>query len=107
MSLKQLMLDDVDAVFLDQNEFASMHNIDGRSISCIIDTHLVRERDGGQKNQFDGLYLDEMILYVKSENLVKSPVRGSIMRVDGKVYLVSKVSEQTGLLEITIEANSD
>lgn len=106
MSLKDLIQSDIKNVFFNPDEFADWHDIDGKRLLCVIDDQIIRERDGGQRSQIDGLYLDEVTLFVKQSDLPKKPVRAQPMRLDGKLYVVSKVSG-TDMLEIVLEANDD
>jgi len=94
------------AVFFNADEFADWHDIDGKRLLCVVDDQVIRERDGGQRSQIDGLYLDEIILFVKQTDLQKVPVRGQRLKLDGKLYFVSKVSG-TDMLEIVLATNND
>jgi len=106
MSLKDLIQADINNVFFNADEFADWHDIDGKRLLCVVDDQVIRERDGGQRNQVDGLYLDEVTLSVNQSDLPKRPVRGQVMKLDGKLYLISKVSG-VDMLEIVLEANDD
>jgi len=94
----QLALDT--AVFLNTDEFADTHNIDGEQVTCVFDNDIF------QKGQTaDGVYISIKKLFIKSADLPDRPVVGQHVRVDGELYLVSDSTEVMGLLEITLEAN--
>ena len=94
----QLALDT--AVFLNAEEFADIHDIDGEQVTCVFDNDIF------QKGQaVDGVYNSAKKLFIKASDLPDRPVFGQRIRVDGELYLVADSTENMGILEITLEAN--
>nr|WP_211289871.1 hypothetical protein [Sporomusa silvacetica] len=92
------MSTDIDDVFLDVDEFATTHTIDGQAnILCVID-------DKSSPNQIDGVYVVRRQLFVKQETLGYRPIPGQKMSIDNEYfYIVDCIGE--GLLEVILEAN--
>lgn len=86
--------------FLNQDEFAEIHNIDGQQINCVFDN----DTDQQQKSQ-DGVYENTAKLFVSASALPDRPVPRQHMRIDGELRLVRTCVENMGMLEITLEAN--
>lgn len=92
-------------VFLNLDEFAEMHNIDGHVVPAIIDSDILKIRSQHKSEQYDGIYRGEIVIYVKTTDLPFRPVYGQDMTLDGEDYLVKDSSEEMGVLVITLEAN--
>ncbi len=105
MNLKELMAEDIDDVFLDPDENADEHDIDGQTILCSLEQVGTRVRSNRRDEQYDGIYKETAVLSVRQVDLGYRPVYGQAMRVDGVLYLVSKCDDDDGLLIVTIEAN--
>lgn len=105
MNLKDIILADIDDVFLDLDELSEMVNIDGVEIVAVIERTSLKQRTMRQDSQYDGIYKAEMALYVKESDLGYRPVFGQSMQVNGKFYLVAECSEENGMLEVILGAN--
>ncbi|WP_240198318.1 hypothetical protein [Salmonella enterica] len=44
-SFKEIMAQDISAVFMNEKEFADIYNIDGKDILAVLDQNLVHERN--------------------------------------------------------------
>ncbi len=100
MSFKNQVLSDL-AVFLNEDEFAERHNIDGRDIPAVIDRDILKQRS----QRVDGVYSGEVLLFVRASDLPVRPVVDQRMRVDNELFYVVDCNENDGLLEITLGAN--
>lgn len=103
-TFKGFLDSDLDS-FFNLDEFAETHIIDGREITAIIEEDVSKIRSLNKADQYDGVYLDEIILYVKSSDLDERPVYGQRMKIDRKLFYVTKCTESAGMLEITLGAN--
>ena len=56
MTFKEMVAEDCTEVFLNLNEFASLHLVDGREMAIQIDDSEVTEREKKQKERADGSY---------------------------------------------------
>jgi hypothetical protein len=96
VNLKDVMASDINDVFLDPDEFAAPHIIDGmEDILCVID-------DKSIQNQIDGVYIVRRQLFVDQTTLGYRPVPGQRMNIDGKDFWIVDCNGE-GLLEILLE----
>lgn len=100
-SFKDQLELEVGTVFANEDEFWDMHKIDGNEVSCMIDKEVLRQ--GSSKAE--GVYCDQIVLYVKENSLKKKPVKGSVILLDHESYFVCEVAFEVGLLVVTLEAN--
>lgn len=94
MSFKDEIAADLDAVFLELDEFAETHRVEGKDITCVIDS------DKGQRKS-DGAMYDlaqaDFILMAKTADLPARKEAGSVLNLDGRELNVSEWDEQDGL----------
>lgn len=102
--LKDYLASDM-ATFLNQDEFADLHDIDGLQVLAVIDSDVLKIRSDRKSEQYDGVYAAELAVYVRATDLPDRPVHGQHMRLDGKLYVVAECTEAEGMLEILLGAN--
>lgn len=103
MKLRDYIYRDISA-FLNTDEFADMHDIDGQMIEAIIDSDILKIYSNDKTEMYDGVYRGEIALYVKESDLNYRPVYGQIMRLDGNIYTVKECADDMGIFRITLEA---
>ena len=98
--------DDISKVFLNLDEFASTHNIDGQEYNIIIDEYELNERNKGrEKELIDGIHIRELLIYVSKDEFKRLPSIGRILFLDNAEYLVKDAQEEEGVFVITLEKN--
>lgn len=94
MSFKDEIAADLDAVFFEAEEFAATHRVEGKTITCVIDS------DKGQRKA-DGAMYDlaeaDFILMAKTADLPARKAAGSVLNLDGRELTVTDWEEQDGL----------
>lgn len=109
MSFKELVEQDNRTVFMNLDEFADIHVINGKEIPCIIDNNEMIDRE--KRYQYkrslyaDGVYLKEVLLYVKAEDFGPLPAVGRALTLDKKSYIISDAIDEGGIYSISLEAN--
>jgi hypothetical protein len=106
MALKDVIQNDL-SVFFSLDEFAEYIDIDGQQVLAIIGPDQFNERPRHPEELYnitDGIYQSSITIFVKSADLEK-PMIGQRMRIDGKKYSVVSVSEESGVLKISVMAN--
>ena len=96
------------AVFFNLDEFAEIHNIDGRDMPAVVDKDLLQERPRQPMELYlasEGVYIDQILVFVRTSDFGDPPVIGQHIHLDGELYRVSKCAENAGIIEITLEAN--
>ncbi len=103
-SFKQILAGDIRSTFLNLDEFGEIHTINGRSMTVIVDSNEVEERG---KKQFlhpviDGIYEDNILIYVSRKEFGKQPAHGQELKLDGKQYRVTDARDEGGVFSITL-----
>lgn len=104
MDFKSMVALDINEVFLCGNEFAEMHRINDDLVECVIDELLTKESADTLTNPMEGVFLNGITIYVRTED-IRKPVEGEVLMIDGHMHLVRRVSEEMGMLVIVAEAN--
>jgi hypothetical protein len=104
-SFKDAVAADIKTVFINTDEFADVHELNGVGVPMVIDTSIISEAKATIASPLEGVFLNTKTLYVSAEDLGISPVEGEIITLDGAMHLVKSVSLEQGVLVIVIEAN--
>jgi len=99
MSLKELIFNDIDSVFLNLDDFAEEHEVNGITLLCIVDDDRLIERTDAAAQ---GTYLGEKLLFLKASDLPGKPSVGFRMTLDGELYYVRACAENMGMYEIRL-----
>ena len=104
-SFKDLVAADISAVFLNGQEFADTHTIDGKPMTVVVDENELLERDKSKMGiQVDGTYKARRLIYVAKEEYGPRPAHGKQLNFDGRLFRVADCTEEAGMLAITLEA---
>ena len=82
-------------VFMNMEEFAEVHEINGRRLRCIIDTN---EADTAP-SLYEGVYTT---VYVLSSE-IRAPAVDEVFTIDNVMFVVKHVSDEDGLIVIKAE----
>lgn len=108
MNLHEQMAADLDDVFLNLDEFACIHDFNGKKIKCVVDDQqglaATGASDGFANVSGLGLLQCERVLYCNAADLSPQPLPGEKIIMDGVSWLVAEagVSETEGLLTIPL-----
>ena len=94
---KEQVRKDVKGVFINFAEF-------GKDTLCVISRDFTDELPLGSRN-LEGVFLNDLTIYVEDLDMQPRPVEGEMMRVDGSLHLVKSVSDEMGVYVIICEAN--
>lgn len=95
-------------VFLNLDEFACIHEINGEKIKCVVDDTLAeaatRSADGFANVSGIGLLACDRLVYCEAADLCPQPLPGEKLAMDGDFWLVadSGVTECEGLLTLPL-----
>lgn len=106
MNFKEIMMDDVNNVFLNQNEFGEKHVIDGKEMIISVDGNEVIERSKKEKEagRTDGLYERQIIVYVSKRAFGRAPAIGRTLVMDRGTYIIQDCIDEGGIYSITLGA---
>lgn len=108
MSFKEMVFGDIDNVFLNLEEFADPHNLNGTDCVSILQDISVAESlstGAGTTQTYPGIYGSRMQVNCKKSDLPEVPVTDQVFTIDGKVYLVESCADDMGMLTIQLVAN--
>lgn len=100
MSLEDDMAGDVDSVFLNEQEFASRHVVEGREVPVI----LYDEEMEPNSPEF-GLVLRKRMLQGKLEDMPSGKRPGQTLKMDGRLYMIHSLRSELGMLVFTLTEN--
>ena len=104
-SFKDLVAADISAAFLNGQEFADTHTIDGREMDAVVDDDALLERDAARGGvHSDGIYRVRRLIYVAKADYGGRPPSGKRLNLDGREYRVVQADDAAGVLSIEIEA---
>lgn len=109
MTFKDQIANDIRTVFANEEEFWEEHVINGVKMLCLIDNNEMVDRE--KRYQYrkslyaDGVYLKELLVYVKAEDFGPLPAIGRVITFDKKSYLISDAINEDGIYSLCLEAN--
>lgn len=104
---KDAVKNDIDRVFLNQDEFAEVHNLDGERVKCAVSLDVTSEAGSNSRSYaYEGVFLNTLTVYVKAASISRRPVEGELWEIDGELHSVHRVSEEEGMLVVTTEASA-
>lgn len=88
-------------VFLDLDDFAEIHDVNGVKCRAVLQEISAEDLSGTHYE----VYRDLMQVHCRARDLPEIPRYGQTFRLDGKLYLVDSCAEDMGMLTIRLEAN--
>ena len=102
---KDIIRADIDNVFMNPDEFATLHTVNGKKMVVTIDNNELIERAKKAKSNMDGIYVKETLIYVKAKDFGPLPAVGSVLKLDRSIFKVTNATNEDGLYSIHLEAN--
>lgn len=107
---KEQLAIDIEEVWFNNDEFCDFHLIDGNKMHVLFDKYELEKNDRSDtkaslgKNS-DGLYVDNLLIYVPCSEFGAKPRTGRILNVDGKKnYKIIDVLTEDGVFAMQLEA---
>lgn len=109
MTFKEQIAKDIHDTFMNIDEFGEMHKVNGTDMLVIVDNNELVDREKRYKFNHskygDGVYLKELLIYVKLSDIGALPAVGRSIMFDKKNYTVSDAINEDGICSISLEAN--
>ncbi len=102
MSFKEQIQKDLDTVFLNLEEFAELHRIEGVEIAVVVDNDQLNKL---KKGQILGLVEADLLLMGKESNFPADMKPGRLLNVDGRELIVATSGTDMGLIEVALRQN--
>lgn len=101
MSLKDEILEDINNVFFNLEDFGEAHTIDGKSVVCVLDDDALKIRSGSNELSVSE---SSLLLFAKVSDLPRKVV-GDDLHIDGRIYIVDDWKVNFGVAEIALHQN--
>lgn len=105
MGFKDIIKADVQNVFLNLEEFADTHTVNGTDMPVLIDNNEQIEREKRNNQNMDGIFTNQRLIYVAASDFGPLPKQGSILTLDKRTFRVVDAIDEDGVYSITLEAN--
>ena len=102
-AFKDAIAKDIKSVFINMDEFAYEHDLNGKMVRCVVDKDVVDGAKGTVANPLYGVFLSAITIYVDAKDMDSKPVEGELLSLDKKRYRVRNVSVEDGILVILAE----
>ncbi len=107
MSFKDMVQQDVTTVFLNMDELADLHNVNGKEAVCVLDIVTVAGISASftmhsRNAQYtsETMMVGDRMLYIKSDFFAYPPKKEQRLDIDGKAFVILDTRENRGLMEI-------
>lgn len=105
-SFRQQVADDL-GVFLNIDEFAKEHTINGMQVQAVCEGLTTKEyvQRTGRSGLFEGVDARTVILHIRKTD-IPNVVHGNVIELDGEMYRIADVTDDMGILTLTLEAGA-
>ena len=104
-TFKEQILEDIDDVFADTDEFFEEHVVNGRKMPVMVDGNENEERTKFQKMYHEGSKSKRLLIYVKASDFGRMPRYGNKVTIDSSEFFVTDAVNESGIYSITMEAS--
>lgn len=106
MTFKEAIRSDISSVFMNIDEFAALHTLNGKQIPVLVDNNELIERSKKMKSDMDGVNVKTTLIFVKARDYGGGvPPVGYAITLDGASYRVTDAMNEDGVYSIHLEAN--
>lgn len=105
MSFKDQIKQDLADVFLNLDEFADLHRIEGKEVPVVIDSDIMAKLSKIGDNRIHGMDEADMVIMGKASDLPENLDPGRLLNVDGRELLVVTTTSEMGLVQIAVRQN--
>ena len=102
MTFKEQIQKDLDTVFLNVDEFAELHHVEGKKIPVVMDNDRLQTLKQGQ---ILGLVEADILLLGKESDFPKDLSPGRLLNVDGRELIVEDAGRSMGMVEVALRQN--
>ena len=104
MTFKEQLREDVQSVFLNTDEFAALHDVNGKKIPTLVDSNELIERGKSSGTvPTEGISAKMTLIYVRARDYGVLPPVGTPVRLDGSAYRVVDAINEDGLYSIHLQ----
>lgn len=105
MSFKDQIKQDLSDIFLNLDEFADLHRIEGKEVPVVIDSDIMAKLSKIGDNRIHGMDEADMVLMGKASDLPENLDPGRLLNLDGREVIVVTTTSEMGLVQIAVRQN--
>lgn len=105
MSFKDQIKQDLSDIFLNLDEFADLHRIEGKEVPVVIDSDIMAKLSKIGDNRIHGMDEADMVIMGKASDLPKNLDPGRLLNLDGREVIVVTTTSEMGLVQIAVRQN--
>lgn len=105
MSFKDQIKQDLSDVFLNLDEFADLHRIEGKEVPVVIDSDIMAKLSKIGDNRIHGMDEADMVIMGKASDLPENLDPGRLLNLDGREVIVVTTTSEMGIVQIAVRQN--
>lgn len=105
MSFKDQIKQDLSNIFLNLDEFADLHRIEGKEVPVVIDSDIMAKLSKIGDNRIHGMDEADMVIMGKASDLPENLDPGRLLNLDGREVIVVTTTSEMGLVQIAVRQN--
>ena len=105
MSFKDQIKQDLSDIFLNLDEFADLHRIEGKEVPVVIDSDIMAKLSKIGDNRIHGMDEADMVIMGKASDLPENLDPGRLLNLDGREVIIVTTTSEMGLVQIAIRQN--
>lgn len=105
MSFKDQIKQDLSDVFLNLDEFADLHRIEGKEVPVVIDSDIMAKLSKIGDNRIHGMDEADMVIMGKASDLPENLDPGRLLNLDGREVIVVTTTSEMELVQIAVRQN--
>jgi hypothetical protein len=105
VSFKDQIKQDLSDVFLNLDEFADLHRIEGKEVPVVIDSDIMAKLSKIGDNRIHGMDESDMVIMGKASDLPENLDPGRLLNLDGREVIVVTTTSEMGLVQIAVRQN--
>lgn len=105
MSFKDQIKQDLSDIFLNLDEFADLHRIEGKEVPVVIDSDIMAKLSKIGDNRIHGMDEADLVIMGKASDLPENLDPGRLLNLDGREVIVVTTTSEMGLVQIAVRQN--
>ena len=105
MSFKDQIKQDLSDIFLNLDEFADLHRIEGKEVPVVIDSDIMAKLSKIGDNRIHGMDEADMVIMGQASDLPENLDPGRLLNLDGREVIVVTTTSEMGLVQIAVRQN--
>nr|DAE68988.1 MAG TPA: Gifsy-2 prophage ATP-binding sugar transporter-like barrel, 4 helix bundle.7A [Bacteriophage sp.] len=99
---KDMVADDIMAVFLNLDEFAEKYRVEGKNIDIVVDNDELKKRQSGQDL---AVAESATLFYARTEDLPHRRPAGESLNINGRECIIDDWQEDMGMSTVVLRQN--